>query len=150
MCGRIIFSESILIPRKNVIFIQKIKKAIIDDSFQEFRENCQHWYGSVIGEQRVITGFKQCNNSCNFHFLGYNSRIKRQVNNIHERCADSVKGLFNNIHWNTIISWSITRSKAITNLRDFLFWCQMKKKWINEASIQKRTVRLIRSRNWFN
>ena len=30
MCSRIIFSESILIPRKNIIFIQKIKKAIID------------------------------------------------------------------------------------------------------------------------
>ena len=32
MCGRMIFPESILIPRKNIIFIQKINKAIIDNS----------------------------------------------------------------------------------------------------------------------
>ena len=47
-------------------------------------------------------------------------------------------GPLNNIHWNTIVSWSSTRSKATTNLRDFLFWCRLKKRWINKASIQKR------------
>ena len=32
MCSRIIFSESILIPGKNIIFILKINEAIVDDS----------------------------------------------------------------------------------------------------------------------
>ena len=32
MCSRIIFSESILIMGKNIIFILKINEAIVDDS----------------------------------------------------------------------------------------------------------------------
>ena len=69
MCSRTIFSESILILEKNIIFIQENNKAIMDDSFigtqkipVKLIQVCNLWTNSYLR-------FKQWNNSCNFHFL---------------------------------------------------------------------------------